>query len=93
MEKAAARVTVNHLAGSPPNCLNKGLPARTRRLCGLHATIRGLYQDTSDRVDIGKERRQVSALPFIDLSLSLSLLEIRLCNRDAMQVDWLIISL
>ena len=38
----------NHSVGPPPNCLDKGLPARTWRLRGLHAKIRGPYQDKSD---------------------------------------------
>ena len=40
-----------HSVGSPPNCLDKGLHARTWRVRGLHAKICGPYQDKSDRVD------------------------------------------
>ena len=39
-----------HSVGSPPNCLDKGLPVRTWRLRGRYAKIRGPYQDKSDRV-------------------------------------------
>ena len=39
-----------HSVGSPPNCLDKGLPVRTWRLRGLSSKIRGLNQDKSDRV-------------------------------------------
>ena len=40
-----------HSVGSPPNCLDKGLPARTWRLRGLCAKIRDPNQGKSDRVE------------------------------------------
>ena len=40
----------SHSVGSPPKCIDKGLPVRTWRLRGLYAGIRGPYQDKSDRV-------------------------------------------
>ena len=33
-----------HSVGSPPHCLDKGLPVRTWRLRGFHAAIRGPHQ-------------------------------------------------
>ena len=39
-----------HSVGSPPNCLDKGLPVRMWRLQGIYAKIRGPHQDNSDRV-------------------------------------------
>ena len=52
---AAKQATVcaaplRHSVGSPPNCLDKGLPVRTRHLGGRHAKARGPYQKKSDRV-------------------------------------------
>ena len=38
----------SHSVGSPPNCLDKGLPVRAWRLRGLCAQICGPYQDKSE---------------------------------------------
>ena len=40
----------HHSVGSPPNCLDKGLPLRTWRLRGLCAEICGPHRDKFDRV-------------------------------------------
>ena len=42
--------SASHPVGSPPNCLDKRLPAWEWRLRGLYANIRGPHQDKSDRV-------------------------------------------
>ena len=46
-----------HWVGSPPSCLDKGLPVRTWRLRGLYAKIRGPCQDKSDRVVVWSSGR------------------------------------